>query len=297
LNLLRVVVGVLMGVVSNEVLGPAMGAMAHEIDQNDDGALTLGEVASFVNQGRECVDGPEMVSGLRCFVKAGQSSLSTKNRNEIRGKTQHLRMLGMACIEALDPQGVSIDEFESMIGEMHEGMVELVFAMVPPLPDSALSARLRHLCGPIKAGSETLKEKIIEAPGPVVNAYFNMLDRDSSGMVSEKEFTGAVNLLNTDATNEQMTKTFFEILDKDGNGELSVDELKEVLELLVDVVGVGVLSVLDASSVAVLDGSLDELLLGFVSQYIGANELHASDAVRVYKDFSVDMVQMASVLV
>jgi len=71
----------------------------------------------------------------------------------------------------------------------------------------------------------------------------------------------------------------------------------QVLELLVDVVGVGVLSVLDASSVAVLDGSLDELLLGFVSQYIGANELHASDAVRVYKDFSVDMVQMASVLV
>ena len=35
---------------ASQVLGPAMGAMAHEIDQNDDGALTLGEVASFVNQ-------------------------------------------------------------------------------------------------------------------------------------------------------------------------------------------------------------------------------------------------------
>ena len=32
-------------------------------------------------------------------------------------------------VQALDPQGVSIDEFESMIGEMHEGMVELVFAV------------------------------------------------------------------------------------------------------------------------------------------------------------------------
>jgi len=276
--------------------------MAKTIDEDGDGELSLVEMTSFIQQMsgtvRDSYEGPAVVVAMRRFVKDGRSSLSSQCKSDIRGLQAESKMLGDILNEAIaeTPAGVNKEEFVSMMGDMTALLIDLFFKILPPIPDSAISSRLLPLRVNMLQVMIEVKDKLSTKHESITEAFFEMIDRDMSGSVTAQEFTGALKLMDPDASMESLVGVFLEVVDKDESSSLDTPELIEVCELSANIVAVAAKCILDAIAEAGHEGSIDGLLQELVSQYIGSGELTEADSITAFEHFTTDMGKMSTAL-
>eukprot|EP00657_Telonema_sp_P-1_P010826 TRINITY_DN542_c0_g1_i1.p1 TRINITY_DN542_c0_g1~~TRINITY_DN542_c0_g1_i1.p1 ORF type:complete len:312 (+),score=144.56 TRINITY_DN542_c0_g1_i1:120-1055(+) len=272
-----VFINVFASTFKDDLADGAVGALFQQLDENEDGFLDKEELSALregVEAGKEHFNMMfEMMSGEDAMCDPGMAiafKLMTQTMDRCKAA-------GDMAPEAFYELSESV--LEAQIKEVRE----LVTGDSLPVPPEIIEKFLPF----IDTAFDTLQSAFKDNMRAVTDAYFEILDANSDGVLQQSELMAIVGIVDKDVSAEDAFEGLFAMVDSDGDGKISADEgtafAKKVFDLVVCSLQNGV-----AVYQAVINAVAQVFLKFFLDAIAGGEELTSEKFQEIAASFAED---------
>jgi len=139
----------------------------------------------------------------------------------------------------------------------------------------------------VETGITALQEAFKINMKAVTDAYFNLMDANSDGIVQHHELMAVIGLVDADTTAEQCFDGLFAMVDSDKDGKISKDETVAFFKKLFDLAVVGAKNAVEVYQ-AIINAVAAEFFKFFIQQIAGGDDLSADKFEEIASAFAQD---------